>query len=96
MMKSDSVTPNIEMLNRRRRRKERLRHLRSLTCRLGIHDWVTREVNRGTTTVWSLFGGVQFDWQGEDMNDKGSIIIEDNQIRIGAFGEGLTQSAAEE
>lgn len=53
------MTPNIEMLNRRRRRKERLRHLRSLVCRLGIHDWVTLEVIRGTTSVWGLFRGVQ-------------------------------------
>lgn len=27
------------------------------------------------------------DWQGEEFDDMGSIIIEDNQVRIGAFGE---------
>jgi len=53
-------TPDIERLNRRRRRKAFLReHLRSLACRLGFHDWVTREVIQGTTSVTSILGSVQ-------------------------------------
>lgn len=53
------MIPDIKMLNKRRRRKDRLRFLFSLACKLGIHDWVTREEIRGTTSVWGLFRGTQ-------------------------------------